>query len=75
MSSRNDQSRIRYEIYENALFYGFVVIIIDAARVLVTFYCGKLDDTETIVPALKGLATLASLLTCTPSDVEDIIRA
>jgi DNA repair/transcription protein MET18/MMS19 len=57
------------------LFRGFTAIAIDAARVLVTFYCGKLDDTETIMPALKGLATLASLPTCTSSDVEDIIRA
>jgi DNA repair/transcription protein MET18/MMS19 len=52
-----------------------MVINIDAARVLITFYCGKLDDTETIVPALKGLATLVSLPTCTPSDAEEIIRA
>jgi DNA repair/transcription protein MET18/MMS19 len=51
------------------------VIIIGEARVLVTFYCGKLDDTETMIPALKGLVPLASLPTCTSIDVEDIIRA
>ena len=52
-----------------------MAIIIDEARVLVTFYCGKLDDAETIIPALKGLTTLANLPTCTSGDVEDIIRA
>ncbi|KAG6821481.1 hypothetical protein H0H93_010205 [Arthromyces matolae] len=29
-------------------------------RVLTTFYCGKLDDTETIIPALKGLNTITA---------------
>jgi GAF domain-containing protein len=58
-------------------FFWFVpmVIIIGLAGVLVTFYCGKLDDTETLIPALKGLATLASLSTCASSEAEDIIRA
>jgi len=57
------------------ILYGLMVIIIGEARVLVTFYCGKLDDTETMIPALKGLVPLASLPTCTSIDVEDIIRA
>lgn len=73
---RQDQSPVWYkQLVISFLFRGFTAIAFDAARVLVTFYCGKLDDTETIMPALKGLATLASLATCTSSDVEDIIRA
>ena len=43
-------------------------------RVLVTFYCDKLDDTETIIPALKGLALLASLSTCASNDTMNILR-
>ncbi|KZT67370.1 ARM repeat-containing protein [Daedalea quercina L-15889] len=34
-----------------------------SVRVLVSFYCGKLEDTETIIPALKGLVSL----TCMPA--------
>lgn len=45
------------------------------AQVLVTFYCSKLEDTETIIPALNGLTTLASLSTCTSVEVELITRA
>ncbi|KZP21037.1 ARM repeat-containing protein [Athelia psychrophila] len=43
-------------------------------RVLVTFMCGKLDDTETIIPALNALVTLSSLPTCTAVDAQDICR-
>ena len=43
-------------------------------RVLVTFYCDKLDDTETIIPALKGLALLSSLSTCVHNDTMNILR-
>lgn len=46
-----------------------------SAHVLITFYCGKLDDTETIVPALKGLVTLAALQTGTAPDIEQIVRS
>ncbi|KAG6865136.1 hypothetical protein C0991_004873 [Blastosporella zonata] len=44
-------------------------------RVLTTFYCGKLDDTETIIPALKGLNTLTALPTCSPDDAASIVQA
>ncbi|OCH91496.1 ARM repeat-containing protein [Obba rivulosa] len=46
-----------------------------AARVLVTFYCGKLEDTETIIPALKGLVSLTSLPTFTGSDAVEVVKA
>ncbi len=44
-------------------------------RVLVAFYCSKLEDTETIVPALQGLLTLSRLPNCTSQDVPIIMRA
>ncbi|KAK0202783.1 Dos2-interacting transcription regulator of RNA-Pol-II-domain-containing protein [Desarmillaria ectypa] len=46
-----------------------------SVRVLVTFYCNKLEDTETIIPALKGLLSLSRLINCTNEDVPVIIRA
>lgn len=44
-------------------------------RVLTTFYCGKLDDTETIVPSLQGLTTLVKLPQFTSSDALEVVRA
>ncbi|KAF5383772.1 hypothetical protein D9615_003569 [Tricholomella constricta] len=46
-----------------------------SVRVLATFYCGKLDDTETIIPALKGLNTLTTLPACSPTEATSIIQA
>ncbi|KIK61642.1 hypothetical protein GYMLUDRAFT_996292 [Collybiopsis luxurians FD-317 M1] len=46
-----------------------------AARVLTTFYCSKLEDSETIVPALKGLASLTKLPSSTSEDVPSILDA
>ncbi|KII87506.1 hypothetical protein PLICRDRAFT_55462 [Plicaturopsis crispa FD-325 SS-3] len=46
-----------------------------SARVLTVFYCGKLEDTETIIPALKGMVSLLSLPSCTPTDAVDIANA
>ncbi|KAJ7576919.1 ARM repeat-containing protein, partial [Mycena floridula] len=42
---------------------------------LVVFYCEKLDDLETIIPALNGLVPLTSLSTCTAEDAQLIIGA
>jgi DNA repair/transcription protein MET18/MMS19 len=44
-------------------------------RVLASFYCGKLDDTETIIPALKGLATLTALPTFSSTDATSVVQA
>ena len=44
-------------------------------RVLVTFYCDKLDDTETIVAALRGLNALIILPNVTSSEALQTIRA
>ena len=48
---------------------------IDLVRVLVTFYCGKLEDTETIVPALKGLVTLVGAPGLTSTDAVEVVKA
>ncbi|KAF5377797.1 hypothetical protein D9757_008093 [Collybiopsis confluens] len=46
-----------------------------AAKVLTTFYCSKMEDTETVVPALKGLASLTKLPSSTSEDVPNILDA
>ncbi|KAH9943852.1 ARM repeat-containing protein [Amylocystis lapponica] len=46
-----------------------------SVRVLVTFYCGKLEDTETIIPALRGLASLVSQPLFTSSDAVEVMKA
>ncbi|KAI0831813.1 ARM repeat-containing protein [Trametes gibbosa] len=46
-----------------------------SVRVLTAFYCGKLEDTETIIPALKGLVTLTKLPAFTSTDAVEVIRA
>ncbi|CDO69761.1 hypothetical protein BN946_scf184766.g6 [Trametes cinnabarina] len=46
-----------------------------AVRVLVSFYCGKLEDTETIIPALKGLVTLTKLPAFTSPDAVEVVKA
>ncbi|KAJ7509674.1 ARM repeat-containing protein [Mycena galericulata] len=44
-----------------------------SVKVLTTFFCDKLDDTETIVPGLKGLSSLPPI--CTSSDALAILKA
>ncbi len=44
-------------------------------RTLVAFYCGKLEDTETIIPALKGLNTLTKLPAFASSDGVEVAKA
>ncbi|KAM6497040.1 ARM repeat-containing protein [Amanita muscaria] len=46
----------------------------DSVKVLTTFYCEKLDDTETIIPALKGLVTLSALPSFSSSEASIVIR-
>ncbi|TFK51878.1 ARM repeat-containing protein [Heliocybe sulcata] len=46
-----------------------------SVKVLTSFLCGKLDDPETVVPALKGLASLTYLPTFTSSDAVDVVNA
>ncbi|KAJ7717113.1 ARM repeat-containing protein [Mycena maculata] len=44
-----------------------------SVKVLTAFFCDKLDDTETIVPALKGLSSLPPI--CTSNDALVILKA
>ncbi|KAF8825853.1 hypothetical protein HHX47_DHR6000662 [Lentinula edodes] len=46
-----------------------------AARVLTSFYCSKLEDSETVVPALKGLVSLTKMPSSTSEDVPSILDA
>ncbi|TFK39917.1 Dos2-interacting transcription regulator of RNA-Pol-II-domain-containing protein [Crucibulum laeve] len=46
-----------------------------SARVLTAFYCGKLDDIETIIPALKGLVILVRLPSFTSLDATTVIQS
>ncbi|KAH9913980.1 ARM repeat-containing protein [Epithele typhae] len=46
-----------------------------SVRTLVAFYCGKLEDTETIIPALKGLVTLTALPMLTSIDAVEVVKA
>ncbi|KIY65117.1 ARM repeat-containing protein [Cylindrobasidium torrendii FP15055 ss-10] len=46
-----------------------------AVRVLLAFLCQKLEDTETIIPALKGLLSLARTSNCLPEDAPAIAKA
>ena len=44
-------------------------------KVLVTFFISKLEDTDTIVPALKGLVSLSSRPTFTDLDAVELAKA
>ena len=46
-----------------------------AVRVLTAFMCSKLEDLETIVPALKGINALASQPSFAATDAVDVTRA
>ncbi|KAK2463614.1 hypothetical protein APHAL10511_004365 [Amanita phalloides] len=47
---------------------------IASVRVLTTFYCEKLDDPETIIPALKGLVTLTALPSFSSEEASTVVR-
>ncbi|KAG1780953.1 Dos2-interacting transcription regulator of RNA-Pol-II-domain-containing protein [Suillus placidus] len=46
-----------------------------AIRVLSTFYCSKLEDLETIIPALNGLSYLVKFPNIQSAEVKDILNA
>ena len=43
--------------------------------VLTRFYCNKLEDLATIIPALEGLSCLVKLPNLQSTDVKDILNA
>ncbi|KAG1764825.1 ARM repeat-containing protein [Suillus occidentalis] len=46
-----------------------------AIRVLTTFYCSKLEDLETIIPALNGLSYLVKFPNIQSAEAKDILNA
>ncbi|KAG6381494.1 Dos2-interacting transcription regulator of RNA-Pol-II-domain-containing protein [Boletus reticuloceps] len=46
-----------------------------AVRVLTTFYCSKLEDTETITPALRGLSHLVTFPSFSSLEVSDVLSS
>ncbi|KAG9009002.1 hypothetical protein FRB94_012639 [Tulasnella sp. JGI-2019a] len=46
-----------------------------STRVLVTFYIERLDDSETIIPSLKGLLSMAQLPTFTATECTEVFHA
>ncbi|KAJ3732077.1 Dos2-interacting transcription regulator of RNA-Pol-II-domain-containing protein [Lentinula guzmanii] len=67
----NRQAGMKYiNLYKDIAQRGIL------ARVLTSFYCSKLEDSETVVPALKGLASLTKLqASSTSEDVPSILDA
>ena len=49
--------------------------LIYSAHVLTMFYCDKLDDTNAIIPALKGLVPLTFNTSFTSDDAVITIKA
>ncbi|PPQ62900.1 hypothetical protein CVT24_006298 [Panaeolus cyanescens] len=49
--------------------------LLQKVRVLVTFLCGKLEDSETLKPSLTGLLRLASLSSFSPAEATSTIEA
>ncbi|CAE6485127.1 unnamed protein product [Rhizoctonia solani] len=47
----------------------------EKARVLTTFYCEKIQDADTVVPALDGLLTLTSLPTFGANEAKDTAQS
>lgn len=50
------------------LFYALV-------KVLIAFFASKLEDTETIIPALKGLLAVVRIPVLIPENITDICTA
>ncbi|GJJ11517.1 hypothetical protein Clacol_005750 [Clathrus columnatus] len=46
-----------------------------SAHVLIVFYCDKLDDIDTVIPALKGLVPLTNNMNCTDQDAVQIMQS
>ncbi|KAN0138202.1 ARM repeat-containing protein [Lactarius tabidus] len=48
---------------------------LQSVNVLVAFFASKLEDTETIIPALKGILAITRIPTLSPDNVTDICAA
>jgi DNA repair/transcription protein MET18/MMS19 len=74
LSCGETESTVWCDLLSEIVNYKLMVVSLEA-RVLTTFYCDKLDDTETIIPALKGLVSLTALPSFTSIDALTVIHA
>ena len=74
--SRCPPERInRQSSTSSAVLKGYKPNKLASAKVLVKFMSEKLDDTDTIIPALKGLASLVTLPAFTSVEAVDVMKA
>lgn len=67
--NRQSSTQANVTIIVSVLTLDFV------ARVLVTFYTERLDDSDTVIPALKGLLCLSQLPTFTAIEATEVFQA
>jgi DNA repair/transcription protein MET18/MMS19 len=68
-----------FNIHSGVCYVAEVVFYLrsfnDLVKVLVAFFASKLEDTETIIPALKGILAITRIPALTPENVVDICAA
>lgn len=50
-------------------------LFLGPVKVLVAFFSSKLEDTETIIPALKGILAITRIQVLVPENISDICIA
>jgi DNA repair/transcription protein MET18/MMS19 len=51
------------------------ILFRESVKVLVAFFASKLEDTETIIPALKGILAITRIPAVVPENIHDICAA
>lgn len=75
MSPRHINETIRLLSEDSFLIIYVLSIVYATVHVLVTFYCDKLDDIDTVIPALKGLVPLVNSANCTDEDAIQVVQS
>ncbi|KAJ8694930.1 hypothetical protein PTI98_007563 [Pleurotus ostreatus] len=76
LTSEEDELRTKgVGLLSSVLHQGNLTTNRQTVHALTLFYCGKLDDTETIVPALDGLVALSKQPNLSSEDAVAVIRA
>ncbi|KAL4256995.1 MMS19 nucleotide excision repair protein [Pleurotus pulmonarius] len=76
LTSEDDDLRTKgVGLLSSVLHQGDLITNRQTVHALTLFYCGKLDDTETIVPALDGLVALSRQPNLSTEDAIAVIRA
>ncbi|KAF9490145.1 ARM repeat-containing protein [Pleurotus eryngii] len=76
LTSEDDELRTKgVGLLSSVLHQGNLTTNRQTVHALTLFYCGKLDDTETIVPALDGLVALSKQPNLSSEDAVAVIRA